>query len=104
MGGGHGRSWSSIAAHGELVRQGQEGEGERGRGARHGEGEGYRRGAVGEGARPCCCYALSTAIREKGGGRRKLKKKEKEKEKEKKRKKDGKFYKLENFRKIKDNL
>jgi hypothetical protein len=43
-GGGHGRSWSSVAGHGELAGEGKDGEGEEGEG---GGGLGCSWGGVG---------------------------------------------------------
>jgi hypothetical protein len=115
MGGGNGQSWSSMGgSHGELAGEGKEGEGEEEVGGaawgRHGELLGEWEGAPWglRAARSCVAVLLVvSAVREKKKRTWKEKGEEKEKEgkeKEKKGKKYGKNFKLENFRKIKDNL
>jgi hypothetical protein len=110
-----------MGAHGELA--GEEGEGREGQGARLGGGAGclvrkrHGGGCSEKLAAPACslCVLNVSAVRceKKKGGRRKEKgerrkerknEKEKEGKEKKKRKKYGKNFKLENFRKIKDNL
>jgi hypothetical protein len=54
--------------------------------------------------RACYAWLFSVCERRQQGGRRKERKKEKEGKGKKKKKKYGKFSKLENFCKIKDNL
>jgi hypothetical protein len=56
VGGGRGRSWSSMAGHGELAGEGKEGEEGGGVGGRYWEGS-LGRGRVAGGApglQPCC--------------------------------------------------
>jgi hypothetical protein len=98
MGGGHGRSWTSMRAHGELTGEGKEGEGGEGQGA-PGDGEGCR-GAIGVAAqsswlplRPLCCMLCAEERKEKKEEERGGKRKEGKEEK----KKYGKFSELENF-------
>jgi hypothetical protein len=107
---------AGVGAHGSSpdrgTRRGRRGGvGGRGLGGQLG---GALQGTWGEGttawfgpALACCCAVRSiSCVREEtaGGRRKKEEKKEKRRKERKKRKKYGKFSKLENFRKIKDNL
>jgi hypothetical protein len=67
MVGGHGRSWSSMGAHGELTGEGEEGEGGGGEGAQLGVAMGRVRAVGGGtmGARPCCSFGLLRSVRER---------------------------------------
>jgi hypothetical protein len=71
MGGGHGRSWTSMGAHGELTGEGKE---ERGRGCSLGATRGAARAALWEGLQALltascfmffvtCCAWLVLAVR-----------------------------------------
>jgi hypothetical protein len=102
--GSHGRSWSSVAGHGELAREGKEEEGEGGVGgarlgaARGAMGRGRAAGgAVGEGLnRAAPLFGLLLYVRRKETGRRK-KRREERKKKRRREGKKGKFSKHGNF-------
>jgi hypothetical protein len=99
--GSHGRSWSSMASHGELA--GEEGEGDGGEGAQLGAPWGAWGGAARSSstpATPCsfpvrdCLLYVREESRKEEGEEKKMKGR---KRKEKKKNIYGKFLKLENF-------
>jgi hypothetical protein len=106
-----GQPWPELELHGPAMGSSHERGGEGGEGGRCWEAPWGAARALGAGCGPapacvralCCSWTMLIVRREEEEGERRGKRKGR-KRKRKKRKKSGKFSKLKNFRKIKDNL